>query len=1224
MKNINIVLNGKIVEGIEGETILQLAQRNKIDIPTLCHDPRLRPYSSCFVCVVEIEGMKGLQPSCSTLIREGMKVVTHNARINKSRKNALELMLSNHYADCIGPCKQACPAGVDVQGYISHIEKGQYHEAVALIKETNPFPAVCGRVCVRPCEAACRRNLLDEDGPVGIDYLKRFAADYDLMSDHKYKPKIHPPTGKKIAIIGGGPAGMSCAFFLQKNGHQADVYEAAPYAGGWLRYGIPPYRLPNDILQKEIDNITELGAGLYTGMQLGNNLSFNDLKEKYDAFVLAIGSQKGSLLGCEGEEAHHVLSGIDFLKEMEITGKKYDFTGKKIIIVGGGNTAMDCCRTAIRCGSSHVRVIYRRTEKEMPANPIEIHESKLEGVIYNFLTNPVRVNQDAHGNLKSLTLIKMELGEPDNSGRRRPIPIEGSAFEMEADFVLAAIGQKTDIDFIDDINSTFQEGTLKATRWGDVEANPETLETGIPGVFACGDGVTGPATLIQAIGQARIAAHSCHQFLSGDDITPMPYEFFSKKDNFKKQEPKDYENRFAEQKREEMPTLDPSERKNFCEVELGYASEEVAKHEANRCLECGCTALYHCDLKKYATEYHAQQIYDGGEYHRFNVDFRHPYIEFDNNKCILCARCVRICNEVVGANALGLVERGFNTYVAPSMGNALQDTHCESCGLCISACPTGAITENTPFKPGPVKTTPVKTICNYCSVGCELTLHHNGGFVMGTSGGKGKINPDGNICRYPKFGYHYLNDTSRITEPMMRIDGKLKSVSYQKAFKAIVNAIHNVNPDENAFFAGARLTNEEIYSVQKLARAAAKTNNIHSFHYLGRSKAFRNIALKNVPFDQIKGASKFYLIGAEINRDNAVAGWMMINDAIIHEKDISLVTLYSDSKMAHKANQMLRVNNYYAFVKSVIHYLLSNGLENAFFLKNVQGFEAYKTALLNENYTLLCRNAGVSEQAVSDFAEDYNHQVNAVLFFSEKEVCGNTAREIINLALITGKLGKTSNGIIALKEKNNAHGLEDMGGFPYLAPGGRDISLALDDMKKVWKTDHLSKVAESVFQQLEAGKIKNLFIVGEDPCGCTTDPARISKYFSAANCTVVMDYFLTETARHADILLPASFPTESGGTFTNSQRTIQEFDAVFPKKIGKTTLKALADLMKMMKVITPATPEAIREEAFKLFKPIEEKPFALHITEPKEEARIFDYGCDYLVKRFDDESRKVF
>ncbi|NCD43351.1 MAG: hypothetical protein EOL88_14860, partial [Bacteroidia bacterium] len=164
MKNINIVLNGKIVEGIEGETILQLAQRNKIDIPTLCHDPRLRPYSSCFVCVVEIEGMKGLQPSCSTLIREGMKVVTHNARINKSRKNALELMLSNHYADCIGPCKQACPAGVDVQGYISHIEKGQYHEAVALIKETNPFPAVCGRVCVRPCEAACRRNLLDEDG----------------------------------------------------------------------------------------------------------------------------------------------------------------------------------------------------------------------------------------------------------------------------------------------------------------------------------------------------------------------------------------------------------------------------------------------------------------------------------------------------------------------------------------------------------------------------------------------------------------------------------------------------------------------------------------------------------------------------------------------------------------------------------------------------------------------------------------------------------------------------------------------------------------------------------------------------------------------------------------------------------------------------------------------------------------------------------------------------
>ena len=1222
---INVVLNGKIVEGIEGETILQLANRNNIDIPTLCHDPRLEPYSSCYVCVVEIEGMKTLQPSCSTTIREGIKIETHNARIKKARKTALELMLSNHYADCIGPCKDTCPAGVDVQGYISHIEKGQYHEAVALIKETNPFPAVCGRVCVRPCEVACRRNLLDEGAAVGIDYMKRFAADYDLMSNNKFVPEVMPSTGKKVAVIGAGPGGMSSAFFLQKKGHQVDVFEAAPYAGGWLRYGIPPYRLPNDILQKEIDNITELGVNLYTNQRLGDNLSSEHLKNNYDAVVIAIGSQKGSLLGCEGEEANNVFSGIDFLKEMELTGEKYDFTGKKVVVVGGGNTAMDCCRTAMRCGSTDVKVVYRRTEKEMPANPIEIHESKLEGVVYNFLTNPVRVNKDENGNLKSLTLIRMELGEPDKSGRRRPVPVEGSEFEVKADYVLAAIGQKTQLDFTEQFNGVFTGGELKANRWGDVDADSKTLQTGIANVFACGDGVTGPATLIQAVGQARIAAHSCDQYLKGEEITPIPYEFFSRKDNFEAQKTDDYIDRFAEQKREEMPTLDPSDRKNFKEVELGYASEEVAQHEANRCLECGCTELYTCKLKEFATEYHAEQHHDEtGDYNNFDVDFRHPYIEFDNNKCVLCARCVRICNEVVGANALGLVERGFDTFVAPAMGDALQDTNCESCGLCISACPTGAITENVPFKPGPVKTESATTICNYCSVGCELTLEHNGEFVMRTNGANGMVNTDGNICRYPRFGYHYLNDANRITTPMMRIDGKLKPVSYQKAFDAIVNAIQSVKPDENAFFAGARLTNEEIYGVQKLARAAVKTNNIHSFHYLGRSKAYQNDSRYNVPFEQIKDGSKYYLLGSEINRDNAVAGWMMINAATLGEKEISLVTNRKDSKMIHKADEVLTVKDYYAFVKAVNHFILSNGLHNAFFLKNVENFENYKEALLGEDFEALCIAAGVTKDQIAVFAKDYNNQTNAILFFSEKEVKGVTIREIYNLAMITGKLGKTANGIIALKEKNNAHGLEDMGGFSYLAPGGRDIALATEDMKKIWDVQNLPQESGCVFHKVEKGEIKNFFIFGEDPCGCTNDPARISKYVSAAKFSVVMDYFLTETAKHADVILPASFPVESGGSFTNTQRKIQEFDAVFSAKTEKTTLETIAAIMKSFKVSMPVEPSEVREEAFKFFKPAEQKPLSLLITKPKDDVKMFDYGCDAIVKRFDDESRRVF
>ena len=269
MSDINIILNGNPVKGNQGETILELAKRNGINIPTLCNDERLEPFSSCFVCVVEIVGMRGLQPSCSTKINEGMVITTDSEKVYKSRKTAIELLLSNHYADCIGPCKQTCPAGVDVQGYISMIEKGMYSEAIEIIKETNPLPAICGRGCVRPCEVACRRNLLDEGTGVGVDYLKRFVADYDLNSANKYIPKIKESTGKKVAVIGAGPGGLAAAFFLQKEGHQVDIFEASPYGGGMLRYGIPEYRLPNNILDAEIDNIKEIGVNVFYNKKLG-------------------------------------------------------------------------------------------------------------------------------------------------------------------------------------------------------------------------------------------------------------------------------------------------------------------------------------------------------------------------------------------------------------------------------------------------------------------------------------------------------------------------------------------------------------------------------------------------------------------------------------------------------------------------------------------------------------------------------------------------------------------------------------------------------------------------------------------------------------------------------------------------------------------------------------------------------------------------------------------
>ncbi|HNW70087.1 MAG TPA: FAD-dependent oxidoreductase [Bacteroidales bacterium] len=1223
MNEVNIVLNGKIVKGSKNETILSVARRNGYNIPTLCNDDRLEPYSSCYVCVVEIEGLRALQPACSTRIAEGMKIETNNGKVYKARKTALELLLSNHYADCTGPCKQTCPAGVDVQGYISLIEKGMYHEAVALIKETNPLPAICGRVCVRPCEAACRRNLLEEGTGVGIDYLKRFAADQDLLSPEKYRPVIKPSTGKKVAVIGAGPGGLSAAFFLQKEGHQVDIYEAAPYAGGWLRYGIPEYRLPNDIIQKEVDNITEMGVKIFYNQKLGENLSYKGLKFKYNSIVLAIGSQKGTSIGCEGDDAGNVLSGIDFLKTMELTGKRYDFNNKTVAVIGGGNTAMDCCRSSMRCGAKKIYIIYRRTEKEMPANPIEIHESKLEGVEYMFLTAPVKVNKDEAGNIKSLRCVKMELGEPDASGRRRPVVVEGSEFDVDMDYAIAAIGQKTIAEFVSEVNAATNNGELKTTKWGDIEADPATLQTGVARIFACGDGVTGPATLIQAVAQARIAARSCNQFLSGLPLEPERKEFISKKENFRIQKTEEYVEKFLTQMREEMPTLEPLARKNFSEVELGYEGEEVALHETQRCLECGCVEYYTCDLKKFATEYDADQTKFAGNFKEREIDFRHPFIEIDNNKCVLCSRCIRICREVVGANALGLVNRGFETYVAPSMGDKLQDTLCESCGLCISACPTAAITENVIFKPGPVKLEKAETICNYCAVGCAINLHHKNGFVMQVTGGKGKVNKDGNLCKYPKFGYHYINDHSRIVKPLLKKGDTFTEISFKEAYELIFQKIKSVKPDENAFFAGARLSNEELYLVQKLARAGCKTNNIASFHYLGRGDGYLRNADANVPFHQLKEASRIYLIGSEINRDNAVAGFFVNNARFTKNIPVELFTTMDNSPMKHKVDRQTRISSYYYFIKAINYYLLAKGKENVMFIKdNCLDLDTYKKALLGENYESLVKLSGVSDKKyLESFAEELNNEMNAILVFSEKELSSNACTEMVNLAIITGKIGKTANGIISLKEKNNAQGLMDMGVFSKIGIGGIPITDS-DLQKKLMAKWNLSDLAQTVNedqkQLLENGSVKNLFIFGEDPLGCAVDKNVVNNWLDKADFLVVQDYFMTETAGKADLILPASLPAETGGSYTNTQKIIQKFDKCLPPKIEDDNIKQLLALLNKFNRSDLSDVVDVMMEAISLLPVcLDGRKHILVTTDKDNSCRMFDHGGDSVVKYFD-------
>lgn len=675
---LNLTINGKNITVEEGTTILQAAKDNGIYIPTLCYDDAVKVYGACGLCVVEAEGIPKLLRSCSAKCSEGMVVNTESKRVVQSRKIAMELLMSAHDGDCVAPCQLNCPARTDCQGYVGLIANGEYEAALKLIKNKVSLPASIGKVCPHPCETACRRGKVDE--AINIAQLKAFAADMDLNSD-SYLPEKNAPTGKKIAIIGGGPAGLTAAYRLAISGHEVTVYDMMEKMGGMLRYGIPQYRLPKEVLDKEIAIIEKLGVKMINSVKLGKDFTVASLKAQNDAVIVAVGAWKSSSMRTPGEELDGIYGGIDFLRAVAL--KQEINIGDKVVICGGGNTAMDACRTAVRLGAKEVYCVYRRTRNEMPAEDIEITEAEEEGVQFKFLTNPISFN-GKDGKVKSVTLQLMELGEPDASGRRRPVAIEGKTEELDVDSVIVAIGQKL-------VNEDVSE--LKLTDRGNIEADIDTFKTNIEGVFAIGDATNrGASIAIEAIGEANRCALSIDAYLNGEDIeTRVPY--ISRRD----------EELIDFQSKEKCPARKPkvlsaAERKdNFNEVCLGY-TEEDAKAEASRCLECGCKEYYKCKLLSVAQRYDIHPERFKGEMPQKYTADSNEFIERNSAKCILCGLCVRSCKEVMNISAIGLLGRGFKTEVAPAFNLPLDQTKCTNCGLCVELCPTGALTEKSALK----------------------------------------------------------------------------------------------------------------------------------------------------------------------------------------------------------------------------------------------------------------------------------------------------------------------------------------------------------------------------------------------------------------------------------------------------------------------------------------------------------------------------------------------
>ncbi len=478
----------------------------------------------------------------------------------------------------ISPCQHTCPVGIDIPRYVAQIKEGDYLEAVETIRERNPFPAICGRICHHPCEERCRRGELDD--PVAIKALKRFAADWYFENIAELPPPepfavLH---SQKIAVIGAGPCGLSCAYFLAQMGYPVTVFEALPVGGGMLSVAIPDFRLPQEVINREIEYITRRGVKINFNQPININFTVDDLKrDGYKAIFIAAGAQKSQRIGIPGEleelEGFHY--GLRFLRDIKV-GRSVKI-GSRVAVIGGGNVALDTARTALRLGAKEVVILYRRSREEMPVAPMEYDETVAEGVRVQFLTAPTRIVSE-NWKLTGLQCTRMELGEPDAGGRRRPRPVPGSEFFLELDTVFAAVGQAPDLSFLP------PDSALERTRWETLVVDENTLVSNVPGVFAGGDFVLGPGMVIETIAAGRRGALAIDKYLKGD---PSRVEMYDRKPDLIEEELSlDLEESWEPQYRPEMPRLPFAERvANFRETELGL-EEAQARLESSRCLRC--------------------------------------------------------------------------------------------------------------------------------------------------------------------------------------------------------------------------------------------------------------------------------------------------------------------------------------------------------------------------------------------------------------------------------------------------------------------------------------------------------------------------------------------------------------------------------------------------------------------------------------------------------------
>jgi len=1182
---VQIRIDGKTVEAPAGSTILDVARNEGVHIPVLCYSPLLRPLENCRLCVVAIAGEKQYKAACSTVVAEGMDITANSDELFQTRKLLLELLLDTHYGDCVAPCTATCPANVDIQGYLACIRKGEYREAVKVIKKNLPMPLSIGRVCPHPCESACRRHLVEE--AININHCKRFVADYEMGEGNKVLPEVGPESGKRVAIIGGGPAGLSLAYYLRTKGHGCTIFEAKDKLGGMLRYGIPEYRLPKATLDWEIDGIISLGVDVKYEQRWGRDFTLEDLKKQgFDAIFLGIGAWASNKLGLEGEEMDGVWGGIDFL-DLVASGKPPKL-GEHVVIIGGGNTAIDAARTALRLGVPKVTILYRRTKKEMPANPEEIHAAEHEKVDIQLLAAPTRLIGE-NGALKQIEYLRMELGEPDASGRRRPVPVAGSETIMDVDQVINAIGQAPKLPAVEEDAAM---SSLPVTRWNTFGGDEGSQHTGQEMVFSGGDVFRGPMTVVAALADGRKAAYAMDAYFRTGQIQAEPVLFNISKGTLKTVDPEPF-SIFKKGPRERMPEL-PVEQavSSFDMVELGL-SEDQAKHEADRCLVCGCSAGFDCRLRDALTDFQVKwrdQTTNKIYYKTMQEVDSNAEIVLDPNKCIRCQRCHVACATFQCSDAIDLKSM-YPTWITEK---------CVSCGLCVDLCPTGALLVKQDGRAvDRLDWRKVPTHCVNCGVGCELDLNVSGERLVWIGDARMAPPSYSSTCSRGRFRiYDDIWYGKRVTSPMIKGNGSWQEVSWEKAIEAVVSGFKGVVDRAGAGAVAAlgspRASNESLYLLQKWLRVGYLT---HGLDFPGRDTHERllekmeetiGFAGMTQEIGGINCADAVFMVGDNLEDVSPVVATFIRRAVRLRQIPVFQIASKADSLTplatapvktnATAWNQALQGILAAAAASGVLadDMLAKAGLKAAQ-LKDKLGATDLKTA---------ASKSGIPVETLEKMAAALAKTGKVAFVFPESlleaDATADCVTSLIQLAALTGNLGgSNAGGLYPLARDINTFGAEFMGVSPNYLPGRVKVTnaAARKHIAKAWAAGKMpAAAAVAPLAALDAQQIKALF-VQQSARFFETQPDLWNQRLSQVEFLVLQEVVPSPAMDMAQVILPMAGFGEQAGTVINQERRLLSLQQAFtPCGAALPDWEAIAKIMAAQGIPAPKDLNELHQE----------------------------------------------